>query len=893
MDITVSAYDDLVGKTILEAFPKNWHEDNIGPDIITESLQKVSLSRKTDLMEVLRYDIPIRGTEDFLVRYWKVENAPAENSAGELEYVLHMVQDITDQVLLKQKEEQTQAELEKRQEQYGHFVDSNPDGLYSLDLEGRFVNANKGLAEIAGVPLKELLKMDFLPFCSKEDKEYILQHFRKAIGGETTKFEARFVSAKGRYMILRVSLAPMKSKGKIIGAYGITKDLTELRKSEKIIVEKRKFLEANANIIGSLLENDLEKDTLKQALAMVGKAVHADRIFFFGRKEDPEEEGVFLFPKIEWTSEKTQPKTGRPELQKVPAANLELLTGGAEKGQAISLNIQDLPEGGVRDFFLEVKIKSSLILPIYLKGQLYGLIGFDDCSRERHWSDVEINFLKSLGHHLTAALEKQEADLAVKKQEEALRMSEQKFRALVQEGADLMGILDLDGNCKFISQTTRAVLGINPENFLGKNILEFIHPQDQQYISIQLGTLDMIKRFKLKPIRFKDHEGNWRWLETTVTNLTDDPSVQGVVVNSRDITRLKDQEREIKEINERYQLAATATQDLIYDWDFETNEVIRFHKNFSDFLGHPISAVDRRDFWRKHIHPDDLEKVKEEQEEILNDPKQDFVHTEYRFRRADGSYAHFIDSGFIIRDAKGKPVRLVGASSDISDLKTKEDALKEANRRYKLAMKATKEMIWDWDLVKNKIDRSKSFAKISGYDKRKDFRQPGFWFSKVHPEDRQRVEQSLEDALKDRLTRKWREEYRLIKPDGKIVYIVDRGFIVRDLEGKAIRMVGSALDATESRTAIKRIKHQNRLLREIAWEQSHLVRAPLTRLMGLLDFFEMEDFEEMSRESILQHIKNSALEMDDILRRIVTRTHQIEPEKKPSRPKHRNQERLP
>ena len=191
-------------------------------------------------------------------------------------------------------------------------------------------------------------------------------------------------------------------------------------------------------------------------------------------------------------------------------------------------------------------------------------------------------------------------------------------------------------------------------------------------------------------------------------------------------------------------------------------------------------------------------------------------------------------------------------------------------------MKATKEIIWDWDISNGRISRGKSFEKVSGYDLKRESQRSDFWFTTVHPEDRKRVQSSLDAAVRNPQKRKWIQEYRLVKANGEIAYIVDRGFIVRDSSGNAIRMVGSALDATDSQMAMKRIEQQTELLREIAWDQSHLVRAPLARMKGLLELLEIDDDSLMGKSQILQHLHQSYEELDNIVRDIVRKSEKVD-----------------
>ena len=105
--------------------------------------------------------------------------------------------------------------------------------------------------------------------------------------------------------------------------------------------------------------------------------------------------------------------------------------------------------------------------------------------------------------------------------------------------------------------------------------------------------------------------------------------------------------------------------------------------------------------------------------------------------------------------------------------------------------------------------------------------------------------------------------------------MIDRGYILRDPSGKAIRMVGAVLDVTESRRMIEEIKKQNEILKEVAWEQAHIVRAPLARMKELLSLLEEESYEEWSRGELLQLIIRSADELDELIENIIRKTEKV------------------
>ncbi len=131
-------------------------------------------------------------------------------------------------------------------------------------------------------------------------------------------------------------------------------------------------------------------------------------------------------------------------------------------------------------------------------------------------------------------------------QEEKIQHSEQRFKALVQEGSDLIGILDAEGNYAYVSPTSKSILGIAPEEFLGKSPLDFIHPEDIERTLASLEKITLESKVAVEPFRFKNKDNEWRWMETVLTNMIDNPTVKGIVANSRDITDKFYEEHKLK-----------------------------------------------------------------------------------------------------------------------------------------------------------------------------------------------------------------------------------------------------------------------------------------------------------------------------------------------------------
>ncbi|OEY73923.1 PAS domain S-box protein [Salegentibacter salarius] len=340
----------------------------------------------------------------------------------------------------------------------------------------------------------------------------------------------------------------------------------------------------------------------------------------------------------------------------------------------------------------------------------------------------------TLAHNITEKL----------KAEKKLRHSQQRFKALVQDGSDVISILDENFHYTYISPSAKNILGINPDKLIGSNAFEFIHSEDHPYIEDKIKFLgNKVKSFQLPSYRYKNGEGEWRWLETIISDLRDDPAVNGLVATSRDITSFKLQEKELRESLERYDIVAKATSDLITDYNIE-NDTFQFSNAIHDIFGYsPDELGTSREWWRERLHPEDSKRVTEATKEIYNNHKK-LLNIEYRFKCANGNYK----------------------------------------------------------------------------------------------------------------------------------YILDRSYVISDAEGKPSRIIGSVQDITERRKYINAIERSNERLREIAWTQSHVVRAPLARIMGLIDLLKNERNNLDNIEEIIDNILNSSEELDKIIRKITNKTEE-------------------
>lgn len=131
--------------------------------------------------------------------------------------------------------------------------------------------------------------------------------------------------------------------------------------------------------------------------------------------------------------------------------------------------------------------------------------------------------------------------------------------------------------------------------------------------------------------------------------------------------------------------------------------------------------------------------------------------------------------------------------------------IRESNERYDIVAKATSDTIWDWKIQEDEFIWNKGINGIYGYKKEEVGNTSKWWFDRIHPEDSMRVSVNLYSFLEQK-TERWQDEYRFMCADGSYRFVFDRGFLVKDQNGKAIRMIGAMQDVTKQKQEEQRLR---------------------------------------------------------------------------------------
>ena len=213
----------------------------------------------------------------------------------------------------------------------------------------------------------------------------------------------------------------------------------------------------------------------------------------------------------------------------------------------------------------------------------------------------------------------------------------------------------------------------------------------------------------------------------------------------------------------------------------------------------------------------------------------EFVAT-WQGRRKDGSDVWVDIKTTLARGTDGTPVGIIGVGKDATARKQAEEALTKSERLYRLISQASREALWEWELDTDTVVWSPGAETILGFDPQ-TLGSTGALRDRVHPDDRQRMEEGLTRAIADGAMF-WSEEYRVRKRDGSYASVSDRGYIERDADGRPMRVVGAMADVTARKQAEEHLRRTDRLdaVGRLAGGIAHDLNNMLMSILGSAGF---------------------------------------------------------
>ncbi|WP_017719693.1 PAS domain S-box protein [Kamptonema formosum] len=221
---------------------------------------------------------------------------------------------------------------------------------------------------------------------------------------------------------------------------------------------------------------------------------------------------------------------------------------------------------------------------------------------------------------------------------------------------------------------------------------------------------------------------------------------------------------------------------------------LEFNDRLCDMLGYSRQELVQVT-WPEITHPQDLEADLQQFNRVLAGESEGYS-MEKRFVGKNGQLIRASITVQCVRSRSGSVDYFLAVVQDITERTRTLEALRKSETRYRQLSRATKEAIWDWDLVTNKVMWNENLETLFGYSAGAVEIDANWWCERIHPEDRERVVKGIHDAI-DSGGEIWSDEYRFRRADNSYAQVIDRGFIAHDEKGQPVQMLGSMADITE------------------------------------------------------------------------------------------------
>lgn len=455
--------------------------------------------------------------------------------------------------------------------------------------------------------------------------------------------------------------------------------------------------------------------------------------------------------------------------------------------------------------------------------------------------------------------------------EHKLIVSEEYYKSIMENSGDVISVIDKNGTSIFRSASYEYVMGFTAEEMLGKNIFQYIYPEDRERLQKQLAE-SIASPNKVHEIHFRAYHknGSLRYLEGTGKNMLLSPIVKGIVINYRDVTKRKKIEKTIKESEEKYRSIIENLTDVFYKTDKNGKIVMIspsaenvFRAKMDKIIGYSIA---------------DVYKNKDEREQFVSTLKEKGQIKNYKTTliRDDGSEIYVETTAKLVVDENGDYAGVEGIVRDISDRKEAELALKVSKEKYQTVANYT----YDWeywvDVNGEFVYVSPSSKRITGYTPIEFYEDKNLMEKIIYPEDKiifdDHKNKFHEKDVKSTL------EFRIITKSKKVEWIGHVSQNVFDKNGKYLGIRGNNRLITKRKLAQEQIKRNEIELKELNAAKdkffsiiAHDLRSPFNSMLGFAELLtsNYEKYDDDKKKQYLgiiyDGIRNTYKLLDDLL----------------------------
>ena len=655
-----------------------------------------------------------------------------------------------------------------------------PQTVFEVNSKGRIMFANPQALKLFGYDRDDYDRgLSLFQLVVFEQRERVKNLWHKVEGGETVSIEVNAVAKDGHTFHVLVFLTPIGNQQNANGIKCLIVDISEYK-------EDNNELRSNASRFRDAFDH-----------APIGMAL------------------VDLDDKILHVNQALCNMLGYPQ------------------DQLVSRKFAEFTYWGDGSNNKTIKIKQNYKIPLQEKKYVHA-------SGKIIWVQINVSIVADDDKNPLYVVQ-QVQDITERKRVDNLhRIRGNRLRAFLENGTDVISLIDTDGTITYSSPSTERVLGYSSKDYIGANFFEMIHQDDRNWVNSLFAELVPIpgKRFNSE-FRYKHEDGTWRWIELTATNSIDEEDIGGIIANYRDITDNRIAQDAIQIRAAQQSVLAQISQRALIESDLSG-----FMAEIIDQLAETLSVEycmilelqpDGKKFllragigWNQKLAG--IRLMENSQETMAGytlsshtPVLMDNLKSEKRFIDQMFFVTHGAVSGVsVVIEGRERAYGVLGifssrrrsfSQNDVNFLQAlanvlsatmgsiqADEALRKSEERYMLVATSANDGLWDWDLKFNSIYYSPRWKEMLGYGEDEIKNNIDEWLQRLHPDDSKRVGLALSPSFNTSESR-FEIEFRIRHRDNSYRWVLTRGTVILDAEGVAYRMAGSLTDITERKMA--------------------------------------------------------------------------------------------
>ncbi|GEM_PF-2883149 len=584
------------------------------------------------------------------------------------------------------------------EKRYRSLFEKSKDPILTMEPpEWNFTSANPAALKLFGISEEKEIKKENIWKLSpkyqpdrKKSQSMAKKMIKKAMKEGSVFFEWQHKNSEGKEFPSTVLLSRVNIDNKSF-LLATVRDITIRKQDRKALMKRLTYERLLVDISSRAVSVKRLESFLSESLDLMADTVNASRCYIY-EYDDMEDRANCINERLSQGVESGIEAVNKRFNYK----NSNWIMKTLNRGDYFCFNdTENIDIEELRSSFMDLKVKSVLVVPLLVRDSFYGFLGFDECNKAREWQKEDINYFLAISRIISGVIEQKQA-------EDELRRANNLLDSIVENIPNMMLFLKEARELRFVrfNKAGEELLGFSREDLYGKNDYDFF-PKEQADFFTQKDyeVLRGKKAVNIPEEPIKTRHRGLRILHTRKVPILNEKGEAVYLLGiSEDITERKKAERELSESEFRFRTLADSGNTMIWT-SREDRKRDYFNKPWLDFTGRSLEQ-ELGDGWTGSVHPDDL--IMCLQTYMKSFEKRKAYHLEYRLRRADGKYRWILVNGKPRFNKKGKFLGYIGHCVDITDRKRAEDRIERQAMLNSLVAGISSSFI---NVNENNIDR--------------------------------------------------------------------------------------------------------------------------------------------------------------------------------------------